>query len=31
MSRWSRDKVRNYCKGKGWRVFVVYQVERPRQ
>jgi hypothetical protein len=31
MRRWSRNKVRNYCKGKGWRVFVVYRVEKPRQ
>jgi len=28
--RWSRDRVRNYCRNKGWEVSVVWQMERPR-
>lgn len=30
MKRWSRDRVRNYCAGKGWRIVVVWQMERGR-
>lgn len=26
--RWSRDRVRAYCKDKGWTVTVVWQMER---
>lgn len=26
--KWTRDKVRDYCKRKGWKVTVVYQMER---
>jgi hypothetical protein len=26
--RWDREHVRSYCKGKGWEVSVVYQMER---
>ena len=28
MRRWPRDRVRNYCEGKGWKVSVVHQLER---
>jgi len=28
--RWSRDRVRDYCRDKGWEVSVVWQMERPR-
>lgn len=28
MRKWSRDRVRDYCKGKGWKVSVVWQMER---
>jgi hypothetical protein len=28
MRKWSRDRVRDYCIGKGWKVSVVYQVSR---
>lgn len=27
MRKWSRDQVREYCKSKGWKVSVVYQME----
>ena len=27
-AKWSRDRVREYCRKKGWRVSVVYQMER---
>lgn len=30
MKRWSRDRVREYCKQKGWKVKVVYEQERER-
>ena len=26
--KWTRDRVREYCKTKGWAVSVVYQMER---
>lgn len=26
--KWTRERVRDYCKGKGWRVSVIYQHER---
>jgi hypothetical protein len=26
--KWTRDRVRDYCKAKGWRVFVVNETER---
>jgi hypothetical protein len=29
MKKWDRDRVRSYCKSKGWKVLVVYQMERP--
>lgn len=28
MRRWSRSKVRDYCAAKGWRVSVVWRMER---
>lgn len=28
MRRWSRDRVRDYCKSKGWKITVVYQMQR---
>jgi hypothetical protein len=28
MRRWHRDRVRSYCQSKGWKVAVVYQVQR---
>lgn len=30
MRKWSRDRVRDYCNGKGWKVSVVWQMERKR-
>ena len=30
MRKWRRDRVRDYCKSKGWKVTVVYQMERSR-
>lgn len=29
MKKWSRDRVRDYCKGKAWKVSVIYQMQRP--
>lgn len=26
--KWTRDRVRDYCRKKGWKVSVVYEVER---
>jgi hypothetical protein len=26
--KWSRNRVRDYCKGRGWSVDVVWQMER---
>ena len=28
--KWTRERVRDYCAGKGWKVSVVYQHERTR-
>ena len=28
MRRWSRSRVRDYCSRKGWKIVVVYQMER---
>jgi hypothetical protein len=28
--RWTRDRVRDYCRERGWKVSVVYEVERER-
>lgn len=28
MRKWTRDRVREYCKKKGWRIVVVWQMER---
>ena len=28
--KWTRDRVRSYCKEKGWRVSVVYEMQRQR-
>ena len=28
MRKWTRDRVREYCRTKGWKVSVVYQMER---
>jgi hypothetical protein len=30
MKRWSRDRVRDYCASKGWRIVVVHQIPRIR-
>lgn len=30
MRKWSRDRVRSYCAGKGWTVSVVSVTERAR-
>ena len=30
MGGWSRDKVREYCREKGWKVTVVSQLQEPR-
>ena len=29
MRKWSRDRVREYCKSKGWRISVVWEMQRP--
>lgn len=26
--KWSRDRVRSYCKDKGWEISVVYETRR---
>ena len=26
--KWTRDRARDYCKSKDWKVSVVYQIER---
>lgn len=26
--KWSRDKVCDYCRTKGWKISVVHQIER---
>lgn len=28
MKRWDRNKVRDYCKTKNWKVSVVYEMQR---
>ena len=28
IKKWTRDRVRSYCAEKGWRVSVIYEVER---
>jgi hypothetical protein len=28
MRRWSRDRVRNYCAQKGWKILVVQEHQR---
>jgi len=28
MRKWSRDRVREYCKGKGWKVSIVSEMKR---
>jgi len=28
--KWTRDRVRSYCKEKGWKVSVVYEMQRQR-
>jgi hypothetical protein len=28
--KWSRDRVREHCRTKGWTVEVVHQIERSR-
>jgi hypothetical protein len=30
MKGWSRDRVRDYCKGKGWTIEVVHEMQRSR-
>lgn len=29
--KWTRHRVREYCKDKGWTVEVVWEMERPRR
>ena len=29
MRKWNRDRVREYCKGKGWCISVVWEMQRP--
>ena len=31
MKRWPRDRVREYCGQRGWKVIVVHELERSRQ
>jgi hypothetical protein len=26
--RWTRDRVRDYCRERGWKVTVVWEIER---
>ena len=28
--KWTRDRVRDYCKTKGWKVSVIYETKRQR-
>jgi hypothetical protein len=28
MKKWNRDRVRSYCKGKGWDISVVHEMKR---
>lgn len=28
MRQWTRDRVRDYCKSKGWKISVVHEIER---
>lgn len=28
MRRWSRDRVRVYCAKKGWRISVIWEMDR---
>jgi hypothetical protein len=28
-AKWSRDKVREYCESKGWKISVVWKMECP--
>lgn len=30
MKKWSRSRVRGYCKTKGWKVSVVWEMKRER-
>ena len=30
MRKWPRDRVRSYCKDKGWTVCVVHELERAK-
>jgi hypothetical protein len=30
MRKWPRDRVRDYCKTKGWKISVVYETQRQR-
>ena len=29
MRKWNRDRVREYCKDKGWSISVVWEMQRP--
>lgn len=31
VQKWSRERVRDYCKSKKWKITVVHQVERQSQ
>lgn len=27
-AKWSRDRVRDYCRDKGWKIIVVHELQR---
>jgi hypothetical protein len=27
--KWTRERVRDYCKKKGWQISVVHEMQRP--
>jgi hypothetical protein len=31
MRRWPRERVRDYCRKKNWRVSVVHEIERTKE
>ena len=28
IQKWTRARVRDYCRGKGWKITVVYEIKR---
>jgi len=30
VQKWTRERVRSYCRDKGWAVSVIWQMQRPR-